>query len=122
MSGTGQRTRSEAVNGPLKSGMRGRVCSTKYKEPVLAKFLLKRMVFIGVLLAAAACGEPSKGDILEKAKGITAKTELAKALGKPDDINKLGPIETWTYKASNGEVVFLITGETVALQAAGSSQ
>ena len=88
----------------------------------MAKFLLKRMVFIGVLLAAAACGEPSKGDILEKAKGITAKTELAKALGKPDDINKLGPIETWTYKASNGEVVFLITGEMVALQAAGSSQ
>ncbi len=57
----------------------------------MAKFLLKRMVFIGVLFAAAACGEPSKGDILEKAKGITAKTELAKALGKPDDINKLGP-------------------------------
>ncbi len=88
----------------------------------MAKSLLKLMVVAGVLLAAAACGEPSKSDILEKARGITARTELEKALGKPDDISKLGPIETWTYKASNGEVVFLITDETVVLQAAGGSR
>ncbi len=88
----------------------------------MAKSLLKLMIITIVLFAAAACGEPSKSDILGKAKGITAKTELEVALGKPDDISKLGPIEKWTYKASNGEVVFVITGEKVALQAAGGSQ
>ena len=35
------------------------------------------------------------------------------------DIAKLGPGETWTYKGKNGDVVFLILGDTVALQATG---
>jgi hypothetical protein len=43
-------------------------------------------------------------------------------LGRPDDITKLGPVETWRYKASNGEVVFVIVGDTVTLQAAGSPE
>jgi len=46
---------------------------------------------------------------------------LERALGKPDDITKLGPVETWRYKASNGEVIFLIVGDDVTLQAAGGS-
>jgi hypothetical protein len=45
--------------------------------------------------------------------------ELESRLGRPDDISKLGPMETWSYKASNGEVVFVIVGDSVTLQAAG---
>ncbi|HEY7205146.1 MAG TPA: hypothetical protein VIA61_12655 [Methylomirabilota bacterium] len=60
----------------------------------------------------------SKEDLLEKARGITARAELERALGKPSEINKLGPVEQWTYTASNGTVVFLIVGDTVTLQAA----
>ena len=37
---------------------------------------------------------------------------------KPNDVNKLGPVEQWTYKAPNGTVVFLIVADTVTLQAA----
>ena len=76
-----------------------------------------------VLLAAlflAAC-EDSKQDILAKAENVATKAELREALGDPDDVAKLGPIETWRYKASNGEVTFLITGDRVALKAAGGA-
>jgi hypothetical protein len=73
----------------------------------------------GLLLVLAGCGDPGKADILKKAEGADTKAKLEKALGRPTDIGKLGPIEKWTYKAKDGEVVFLITGDTVALQAAG---
>jgi hypothetical protein len=36
---------------------------------------------------------------------------------QPSDISKLGPVEQWTYKASNGDVVFLIVGDKVTMQA-----
>lgn len=73
-----------------------------------------------VALPLAAC-EPSKADILEKAEGVTTKQGLRDALGQPDDIAKLGPIETWTYTADNGEVTFLIAGDAVTLKAAGGA-
>jgi hypothetical protein len=73
------------------------------------------------LLGLAACGNPSKEDIIGKTRDIKTRAELEAKLGKPDDIGKLGPLEQWTYKASNGEVVFLITGDTVALQTTGSN-
>jgi hypothetical protein len=72
------------------------------------------------LLLLAACGERTKEDIIAKARHVSTRDDLEKALGKPADIGKLGPIERWTYTASNGEVVFVIVGETVTLQAAGS--
>lgn len=40
-------------------------------------------------------------------------------MGRPDDIGKLGPIEQWTHRASDGTVVFIITGDQVAMQATG---
>ena len=57
---------------------------------------------------------------MEKARSVSTRAELERALGKPSDIAKLGPVEQWTYKASNGTVAFLIVGDTVTLQAAGS--
>jgi hypothetical protein len=74
-----------------------------------------------VLLALAGCGPSSKEDMLAKTRGITTKTELEKALGKPTDITKLGPMEKWTYKASNGQVVYVIIGDAVTLEATGDA-
>lgn len=73
------------------------------------------------LLAAALVGgcSRSKEDLVEKSRSASTRAELERALGKPSDITKLGPVEQWTYKASNGSVVFLIVGDTVTLQAAG---
>ena len=72
-------------------------------------------------LLLTACGPPTKEELLRKAEGISKKADLEKALGRPEDIAKLGPMERWTYKAKNGEVIFLIVGDTVTLQAAGSA-
>ena len=70
------------------------------------------------LLALAACEDPKKADIIDKARGVETREQLQKKVGKPDEISKLGPVEQWTYKAKDGEVVFIITGDSVALQAA----
>lgn len=82
-----------------------------------------RGVMAAVLLWMAALGlvtgcSRSKEDLLEKSRGISARVDLERALGKPSEVNKLGPVEQWTYKASNGTVVFLIVADTVTLQAA----
>jgi hypothetical protein len=69
-------------------------------------------------LALAACSPDSKHDILSKAEDARTKAELEAALGAPDDRDKMGPLETWTYHASDGEVTFVITGDTVRLQTA----
>jgi hypothetical protein len=71
-------------------------------------------------LVVAACGEPTKKDILDKAAAIEGKAELQDALGEPDDVSKVGPIERWTYNAKDGKVTFLITGERVSFTAAGN--
>src|SRR4029450_10155269 len=72
-----------------------------------------------VLLSLAGCGPSTQEDLIAKARGVTTRAELEKALGKPSDISKLGPMETWTYKASNGQVVFVVLGDAVTLEAAG---
>jgi len=83
---------------------------------------MRRFVTTTAALAAAllltAC-EPSKQDILEKAENVETKAELKDALGDPDDVSKLGPMETWTYEASDGSVSFVIAGDTVTLRATG---
>jgi len=68
-------------------------------------------------LVLLACGPPSKHDILSKAENVTTQAELEKALGSPSERSKLGPLETWTYQAKDGEVTFVITGGVVRLQA-----
>lgn len=77
---------------------------------------------LALLFAAAllvACGDPDKTEIIEKSRGVETSTELRDKLGDPDSIDKLGPIEKWTYKASDGSVVFMIAGDKVALGATG---
>jgi hypothetical protein len=79
-------------------------------------------VLVGLLVAGLVVGcSRSKEDLVEKSRNVSTRAELERALGKPSDISKLGPVEQWTYKASNGTVVFLIVGDKVTLQAAGGS-
>ncbi len=80
--------------------------------------------FAAVVIGAvfSGCGGRTKEAIVEKTRGVSTRDELEKALGRPDDITKLGPMETWTYKASNGQVVFMIIGDKVTLQAAGDDE
>lgn len=70
----------------------------------------------------AGCGPPSKEDLLAKAKDVKTRAQLEKALGKADDVSKLGPLEKWTYKAKNGQVIFVLVGETVTIEVAGGGE
>ena len=71
--------------------------------------LIAALTFVG-------CGPPTKHEIVKRAEGVETKQELEAALGAPDDVDKLGPIERWTYSASDGAVEYVITGDTVALE------
>jgi hypothetical protein len=73
------------------------------------------------LAVLTACGSRTKEDLIQKARDVSTRTQLEKALGQPTDIAKLGPVERWTYKATNGEVVFLIVGDAVTLQTTGGA-
>ena len=75
------------------------------------------IVLSAALLLALACARETKHDLLKKTELVTTKAELEQMLGAPDDRNKLGPIETWTYQASDGKVTFLIAADTVQIQA-----
>ncbi len=81
-----------------------------------------RWLAIAMLLALAACGKPTKEELLRKSENVKTKAELQAVLGPADDITKVGPLETWRYKGSNGDVVFIITGDTVQLQATDTSR
>ncbi|HEV8441642.1 MAG TPA: hypothetical protein VGT40_26445 [Methylomirabilota bacterium] len=85
--------------------------------------VLIRAALLGLaVVLVSGCGERTKEDIVQKSRNISTRAELEKALGRPTDIAKLGPLERWTYKASNGEVVFLIVGDKVTVQATGGSE
>ena len=71
----------------------------------------------GLMLAVAACGKPTKEAMLQKAGDPKYKADVVARLGQPDGIGKLGPIEIWTYRASNGSLVFTILADNVTLVA-----
>ena len=84
----------------------------------------------GVRVIAAARRRSARGRLrteeqarrlLTRAEKVKTKTELERALGAPDERDKLGPLEVWTYDVSDGNVTFLITGDDVTLQATGQS-
>jgi hypothetical protein len=79
--------------------------------------MLLWVCLVGLLVG---CGR-SKEDLIEKSRGVSTRPELERALGRPGDISKLGPVEQWTYTASNGTVVFLIVADRVTLQATGGA-
>jgi hypothetical protein len=71
------------------------------------------------LLLLAACFAPSKADLIKKAEGASSRTELEAALGEPSEVSKIGPIEKWTYQASDGSVVFVLAGDTITFEVTG---
>jgi hypothetical protein len=75
----------------------------------------KLVLAAGLMLAVAACGKPTKEAMLQKAGNAKKSAEVVALLGQPDDIGKIGPLEIWTYKASNGKVVFTMLAENVTL-------
>ena len=83
-----------------------------------ARFV-KAVAALALALLAVACGPKTKHDLLSRAEKVETKSDLERTLGAPDERNKLGPIEIWTYEASDGGVTFLITDDKVALQATG---
>ena len=88
--------------------------------------MTRRMITLGFCLlftfVLAGCGPSTKEDIIAKARDVKTRAALEKALGKPDDISKLGPLEKWTYKAKNGQVTFVLVGDTVTIEATDSEK
>lgn len=82
--------------------------------------MTRRLLVAALALFLVVGCSRSKEDIVGKAREVKTRADLERVLGKPSDISKLGPVERWIYKASNGEVVFVIVGDTVTLQATGS--
>lgn len=80
----------------------------------MLKKLLLILTLSGALGLTTAC-DASKDDILQKAAKAETAEDLRKALGDPDELSKVGPIETWTYKASNGTVTFTLAAGSVTL-------
>ncbi|MBT6116444.1 MAG: hypothetical protein HOH66_01095 [Rhodospirillaceae bacterium] len=78
------------------------------------------LAFFFAAALLVACGDPDKAEIVEKSRGVETSAALRDKLGDPDDIDKLGPIEKWTYKASDGSVVFVIAGDRVTIEATGN--
>ena len=85
--------------------------------------MLRRTFAVGTLamlmLAGGCDSSPTKAEILKKAAGIQTREELEKVLGQPNNLDKLGPIERWTYNAKDGTVVFTIVAGRVALDETG---
>ncbi len=87
--------------------------------------MLGRRVLVAALATAfvvAGCDQtPSKAEILKKAEGVKTKADLEKALGKPTEVDKVGPVEKWTYAASDGSVTYIIVADQVTLEATGGT-
>ena len=86
---------------------------------VVAAFLL---LILLLPLAVVACGPDSSEQVIKKAEKAGTKAELEKAIGRPTEISKLGPIEQWTYKTKDGQVSFTITGDKVMLASGGTKK
>src|SRR3546814_16440358 len=78
--------------------------------------IFRTLFALAGLLLLTACFAPSKADLIKKAQGASSRAELEAALGEPSEVSKLGPIEKWTYVASDGSVVFLLAGDTVTFE------
>lgn len=78
---------------------------------------------VGLVVALAACGRGTKHDVIQKSEGVTTRAELERVLGKPDRFESagVGPLrmETWVYRASDGEVLFVVAGDTVVSRTTG---
>lgn len=82
--------------------------------------LIRLTCLIVVAVAIVACDD-RKEDILTKSEKAKTREQLRSVIGDPDEVSKVGPIETWTYHTSNGSVTFTLAGDTVMLKATGGT-
>ena len=101
---------------------RGRQDSARSNNPVTRMLRFARLAALALPLLLIACGPPSTEDALKKAEKAGTKAELEKALGSPTEIQKLGPLEQWTYKTSDGSVTFVIAADKVTLASGGTTK
>ena len=78
--------------------------------------LFRNLAVLSGLFLLTACFAPSKADLIKKAEGAATRAELESRLGEPSEVSKLGPLEKWTYVASDGAVTFVLTGNAVAFE------
>lgn len=74
-----------------------------------------RALAVLTALAIAACDEAPRtlGDIVRKAGTVETRADLERALGRPHKLTVYGTAETWTYKATDGEISFLVVGNRI---------
>lgn len=79
---------------------------------------MSRKVIFSLIFALGltACGPPSKHEIMKKADGLETKQELEAAIGPPDDVDRIGRLERWSYRTSDGEVLFVIVNDRIRLE------
>ena len=77
---------------------------------------LIRLLCLAVVAVTIVACEDRKEDILKKSENAKTRQQLRAVIGDPDDASKVGPMETWTYQASNGSVTFTLAGDTVMLK------
>jgi hypothetical protein len=89
---------------------------------------VKRLIWglsVAAVLLLAGCGSGTIQDIRAKAKKCETVEQLEKALGKPTKVSSVKVLgvasETWTYKASDGEVTYQILNGKVMMEAAGEA-
>lgn len=87
--------------------------------PRLPPHLLAILAAPVLLTGCVSLGLASKADILRQAEYAQTRSQLEDALGQPSRLSRLGPVETWTYDARDGAVVFLLINGRVALQSTG---
>jgi hypothetical protein len=80
---------------------------------------LIRVLCLAIFAVAVVACDDRKEDILEKSENAKTREQLRAVIGDPDDVSKVGPVETWTYQASNGNVTFTFAGKTVMLRTTG---
>jgi hypothetical protein len=101
-------------------GRRFESCWAHHPAGGRSRAVSRRVVLLplaGLVVALAACGRSTKHDLIQKSEGVTTRAELERLLGKPDRFESagVGPLrmETWVYRASDGEVLFVVAGDTV---------
>ena len=58
---------------------------------------LRRLATVLALALLVGCGDPTVAEMVQKTEKVGTKAELETLLGKPHEISKVGPVETWTY-------------------------
>lgn len=77
---------------------------------------------IALTLMLSACFEDTKAEIAKKAESASTVEALRAALGEPDELNKMGPIEEWIYDAADGVVRFPIMAGKVGPMVTGEKR